>query len=230
MAHPIPRSLHQIWWSWHKDGSLSATDEGPPTTRYADAWRQTHADYAYTLWRHAPSFAFVAAQCAAWQAPFLAYLRHIQRCDMLRLLILQQHGGVYGDFDLVPHGHLDALWERYPQAGVVLSTEVILTAKQRMRTSSYPIRQGAAEHAVRVANYWLAARPHHPLLAHMLELMRARAHLPVKEQYDILYTTGPDIVSTVWHTYGHLYDDVVLLSAEESAAFFTHRAEGSWRF
>ncbi|RYF06730.1 MAG: hypothetical protein EOO40_08880 [Deltaproteobacteria bacterium] len=230
MQHSIPRHLHHIWWSWDKGGIFFPTDTGPPTAGHATAWQRLHPDYAYTLWRRAASFDFVAAYYPQRHAQFTHYEWHIQRCDMFRLLVLHHMGGIYGDIDLVPAAHLDGLWQRHPNAGLILATETELTAERVAATAAYPVRQGIAEHPLRLANYWLAARPGHPLLQQMLDLMQSRAHLPVKTKYDILYTTGPDVVTTAVHAHAQHYDDVVILPMAEADRYFVHERAGSWRF
>ncbi len=58
-------------------------------------------------------------------------------------------------------------------------------------------------------------------------LAKARAHLPVNSDYDVLYTTGPDLVSTVVNR--HNYSDVLVVRESEEALGFQHLVTGGWR-
>lgn len=82
---------------------------------------------------------------------------------------------------------------------------------------------------MRVANYFMAAAPKHGIFADLINQMRARAHLAVREDYDVFYTTGPDVISTVLPQVHHQYPDVVLLSTRELWVNFKHVITHSWR-
>ncbi len=68
--------------------------------------------------------------------------------------------------------------------------------------------------------------PTHPP-THPRRLARERAHLPIQSDYDILFTTGPDVVSTVVNR--RQYADVVIIRDSEAALGFQHLVTGGWR-
>lgn len=63
----------------------------------------------------------------------------------------------------------------------------------------------------------------------LLHEARARAPLPVYEDYDVIYTTGPDLVSHVYDSRGHLYPDIKVVERPTDQRFFRHSATGTWR-
>jgi mannosyltransferase OCH1-like enzyme len=65
----------------------------------------------------------------------------------------------------------------------------------------HPIRKGRPEVNIRVANYWMASVAGHSFWKDVLELVQRRSHLSLGEQYDVLYTTGPDVVSEIYNLY-----------------------------
>jgi len=65
----------------------------------------------------------------------------------------------------------------------------------------HPIRKGRPEVNIRVANYWMASVAGHSFWKDVLELVQRRSHLSLGEQYDVLYTTGPDVVSEIYDLY-----------------------------
>ena len=65
----------------------------------------------------------------------------------------------------------------------------------------HPIRGGAPELTTRIGNYWMATKPKSAFWRDVLRLVEKRAALPVRSQYDVLFTTGPDVVSEVYHAH-----------------------------
>jgi len=85
----------------------------------------------------------------------------------------------------------------------------------------HPIRKGHPEQHTRIANYWMMSSPKHPFWVDTLELLQRRSVLEVKEQYDILYITGPDVVSEVYSLYAE-QEEVVALGEEKMLGMLTH--------
>ncbi|UPR04400.1 hypothetical protein HOP50_16g77410 [Chloropicon primus] len=65
----------------------------------------------------------------------------------------------------------------------------------------HPIRKGRPEQRTRIANYWMMSSPKHAFWVDTLELLQRRSELEVRDQYDVLYITGPDVVSEVYSLY-----------------------------
>lgn len=217
-AHPIPRRLHFLW-------GFSKGEELPDHARWnLAAWRALHPEWEATV--HGPETAEALARRAG--QPWQGYAAGIQRCDVARPLLLREHGGVYGDFDLEPHRGLDALLARLPRAGVILCVERWVTPWGAWyRGRRQPIRAGRPETLRRVANYFMAGVAGHPFWDEVLALLRERAALPVRSDYDVLYATGPDVVTEAARRTRQR--DVVVLSRRRASRQFTHHALGSWR-
>ena len=111
---------------------------------------------------------------------------------------------------------LDSLWAAYPSATVIMFEESLLTPQDAEAAGRmHRIRGGEPEECQRIANYMMAAAPATPplsdrdsgsvparnaspatpLLQRILDLMLMRAAMPVVEDYDVLYTTGPALVT-----------------------------------
>lgn len=166
-----------------------------------------------------------------YNALYQKYPRDIQRCDFARYYLLSTQGGVYLDMDMVYRKPLSMLKASYPNGKVFLATETILTDDQSKEIQGYSIRRGVPEHKVRVSNYFMMSEKKHPFWKYVFKLIHKRKNLEIKQQYDIIYTTGPDLITTAYHNYIRDHDDssVVLLTREEADTYFEHQSVGTWK-
>jgi mannosyltransferase OCH1-like enzyme len=219
----IPRQIHFVW------GLLGDAAQMPPAARHhLKRWGERHP--AWEICVHGPA-ELERLAAGRPELPYRAYRLGIQRCDAVRPLLLHARGGVYCDLDVRPRRRsLTGLLGRYPRARVLLGVETRLSWwKARRAGRRHPIRQGAPEVRRRIANYFMASAPGHPFWLDVLALMRERVDLPVKEPYDVLYTTGPDVVSEVLARSGHRYPDVQVVPERVLRRFIVHQAWASWR-
>jgi mannosyltransferase OCH1-like enzyme len=218
----IPRELRFIW------GLMDGGDEVPAAyAQFLGPWRALHDTWGMTV--HTRREIYDVAEHYA-DYPFASYPKDVQRSDVCRPMLLHRFGGVYSDLDVEPHACLDELFNRYPWANVILGVEINLSRKLARRIGQQmPIRRGVPEVRRRVANYFMASVPGHPFWLDVLERMKARAHLPVCEQYDILYTTGPDIITETIHQDAARFSDVAVVPKRVLDRFITHHCAGRWR-
>ena len=154
----------------------------------------------------------------------------IQRCDVARPILLKSIGGVYSDLDVQPYRDLSWLCGLYPHAGVILIEEVTLTrGSSRRRGNRFPIRNGQPELRLRVANFWMASVAGHPFWTDVMALVEERSDIEIKHDYDVIYTTGPDVISEAFDRAHGKYPDIALVPRHVARRFFRHRTHGSWR-
>lgn len=217
----IPQQLRFVW------GMLGGGELPRQQGRYLSRWRELHEGWNLTI-HNRQEIADLAAHYPDY--PFASYPKDIQRCDVCRLMLLHRQGGVYSDLDVEPSRSLDKLFARYPHAGVILGVEVSLSRKEaRWIGQEMAIRQGVPEVRRRIANFFMASVPGHPFWLAALELARSRASLPVRNQYDILYTTGPDVVTETLERNALRFPDVAVVPQHVLEQFITHHCAGSWR-
>ncbi len=162
------------------------------------------------------------------------YDKWIQKADFARYVILDKLGGCYADFDMLGRKDLTRLMmDQCPGKTCIMLEEKTLTKSMRDTSSTYPIRQGKPEDSLRVANYFFICTPGHPVMKKILLECYKRANLPVQSHYDVLYTTGPDVVSTVIHEMkrdGTLSSSgAIVVPKSISDKYVKHSAVGSWR-
>jgi len=167
-----------------------------------------------------------------WQGLLNSYKHYIQKCDVSRYMLMFFTGGVYTDLDVEVSQGLAEIERRYPNATVFLGTERVTPFAYADAMSALRIRNGTRERTTRVANYWMMSRePGHAFWLHVMALARERAPLPVAEIYDIIYTTGPDLLTEAYHTFeGEERDEIALLSPREFASLLKHHSDGSWKW
>ena len=218
----IPRHIRFVWSLMGGPGEVPESHR-----RYLNRWIELHDAWEITVHKKRAILDVVARYP---EYPFACYERDIQRADACRPMLLHRYGGVYCDLDVEPHRCLDRLSARYPRANVLLGVETVLSRKEsRWVGREMAIRKGIPEVRRRIANYFIASVPGHPFWLETLELIKARAGLPVKEQYDVLYTTGPGIVSEVAEKNAGTFKDVKVVPKRVLDRFITHHCVGGWR-
>lgn len=156
---------------------------------------------------------------------------NIQKSDLARYLILYHYGGIYADFDIESYQSLDSFIQQINQNeqkdGIVFIEHIHRLNKQCQSFKKFKIRQNTPEHKIRIANYLMIFKPHSSFLHQCIQLVYQRSHLPIEVDYDILYTTGPDVVSTVYATFSK--NSLHTISLSESLDYFIHKCAGHWR-
>jgi len=218
----IPQQLHFVWTT--PDGSSPIPAEHQ---RYYGKWNTDNDGWKAKIHQQ-DSIAKVVANYQ--QYAYDCYSKNIQRCDALRPMLLHELGGVYSDLDVEPRRPLDRLFSMYPHANVLLVEETELSRDQARQIGlDEPIRNGVPEIPLRVASYFMASVPGHPFWLEIMGLMKQRCHLPVRNEYDVIYTTGPDVVTEVAHRAVQCYSDVVIVPRRVIKGFITHHCASSWR-
>jgi len=211
----IPRILHFIYGLWD-------TKEMPLEYKNnIENWKKSYPDFEIKIWNK--------EQCESlleyYPEEKLLYdkfsERKVMRADLMRYIIVNEFGGFYLDLDCqVSSGQrLEKLLEKE----LILFTETTLTESQvREIAKIHNIRKNQKEKHLRIANYSFGSEPFHPYWLKVLNLIKERSSLEVLEDYDIIYITGPDIISEV-------REDEEVLDLNTSLNYFKHTCSGSWR-
>lgn len=237
---------HTIWGIW---------DQTPLPSRYREnllRWQNFLGDsYRIKLWKPPEINSFLKDR-PTWEKWVNGYSRPIQKCDILRVMILYSFGGLYLDLDTQPSSELqdmdyptfiqDKLNAGYCILGVEHPYRIIkkkttwwiedMRSHRKHRTGEFlpAIRSGIPEVLPRLANYWMAGPRKHPFFLRVLSLAWDRREICVIKDYDVLYTTGPDLISTIYRE--SMSDDSIFVYVLENRVFrklVSHHAWGTWR-
>ena len=178
---------------------------------------------------------------------YFNYQRRIMRADLARYLILLKYGGAYFDLDIHMHRRITSFFEETKQdisVNMRDSQYCILFEEHRWKSTDeavdqkeQPIRlflepEYQTEALTRVANYAMICTPEHPFMHRIIQVCKERSHLKATDDYDVLFITGPDVVSHIYHTATPSFlreHNVILISLEEHNKFITHHHVGNWR-
>jgi mannosyltransferase OCH1-like enzyme len=223
-SNGIPHIIHCCFGLWDRDDAIPLT--------YVDkvkTWKTYHPDWEIYLWNRPAIEHLIHHQFPQFFAPFSQAPRVVQQADLARYLIIYACGGLYVDMDLqCLQSTMNLFWD-FPEANMYVSTECELTPIECLATSLYSIRQGIPELPLRIANYWMAAAPNHPVMFDLLTLVTHRLKLPIHSQYDILYTTGGDAMTETIHRSKPSHPGLTILTKGQSDQFMKHFAFGGWR-
>jgi mannosyltransferase OCH1-like enzyme len=152
---------------------------------------------------------------------------NIMKFDIIRYLIIYHSGGTYLDVDVLLKKSLKNI-----TANECFFVEKIITNVANHDARYEPIRKGVPEHPVRIANYAFSSKPKNPIFIEILTEIRRRMHLQPspKKDYDVLYLTGPDVVTTVVHRLSAVSRmKINIIPQKISKSIFVHASAGEWR-
>lgn len=154
-----------------------------------------------------------------WKEVWPALPRGVCRADIARYLIALHVGGVYLDADAellraLPNGP----WQ------------LLLLVEHKVPDARY-LGKRESKHLVRMAQFMFATVPRHSFWQSVLELSLHRCHQLLAEgvewlDTDVLWATGPDVVTTVFHEHFHSDASIEVHLAKE---FVRHECRGAWR-
>jgi len=154
-----------------------------------------------------------------WREVWHALPRGVCQADIARYFIALHVGGIYLDADAellcaLPSGQ----WQ------------LLLLVEQKVPDARY-LGKREAPHLVRMAQFMFATAPGHPFWNCVLELSlgRCRELLTQGAEWsdsDVLWATGPDVVTTVFHERFNFDSSVQVRLARD---FARHACQGAWR-
>jgi mannosyltransferase OCH1-like enzyme len=150
---------------------------------------------------------------------------NIMKYDIMRYLIVYCCGGTYLDADIVLKKSLANI-----TAKECFFIENIVPLRRNNPGYYEPIRRGVLEHPIRIANYAFSSKPYNPIFLEFLAEVRRRMYIQPapKNDYDVLYLTGPDVVTTVIHAMKKSVP-INIVSKLVSNGIVEHTCAGEWR-
>jgi mannosyltransferase OCH1-like enzyme len=193
---------------------------------------ELHPDWDYRYYDDEECRNFVIQNFPYFIPIYDSYSSNIQRVDLFRIIAVYKMGGFYVDLDIECFNKIDDLCEY----NCVFGEEKRLTKEE--------IIQFGHKDSVRVANYMFGSRPNHPFLLHILEAMTLASRRNIKTENDVLESTGPGLITTVYFNFKDRYPDVVLLPNKDRVCanpfcrdischfgnYARHFHDGSWRW
>lgn len=200
-----------------------------PKLRFCmDLMQNLHPDWEFIFFSDGDSRHFIELEAPEYLELYDWYPRPVLKADLFRLLAVYKLGGFYLDTDFMLHTSLEPLCRH----DAVFAWEHEVDKKEfELR---YPAWLRTHEERLTLANYAFGAKAGHPFLLAILDELLARTETFEAENcndLDILHSTGPDAVTTVYYRNRPKWEDVVVLRSPEMGLghYGVHLVHGSWR-
>jgi mannosyltransferase OCH1-like enzyme len=122
-----------------------------------------------------------------------------QKKDIIRYLILYEHGGVHMHTDTFPQPGFSKFMEDNNE-NFIAFVESTRSKEDIIRNLTFQnIRQGEPEDRLRISNYVMAASRKSPIVWNIIQLayQRCKKTNHITHEYDLQYTSGSDVVTTI---------------------------------
>lgn len=148
----------------------------------------------------------------------------IVKADLGRLLYVYVNGGFYFDADCSVKKNFLPLTQN----------NMVLFIEKKLRTVKKlgPREKKSEDRLLRIANFAFGSRvKKHPFLKQVIDECLTRVSKFLKEspkdisEIDVVWLCGPDVITSIYHDYKHLYSDIILLEKNN----LNHQSTGGWR-
>ncbi|WP_160713065.1 glycosyltransferase [Chitinophaga solisilvae] len=194
--------------------------------------KKLHAAWQFKIYDDAAARQVLEQQMPVLLPVYDGYPTAIQRADMFRVVVVYLFGGFYLDMDMYCHTPLDELCHFQ----LVLAEEKVLSEEECGALGHL--------HRSRIANYMFGSMPQHPFWPTLLNAMIARYRTAVSSERDILETTGPGLLTDIYHQSAALKEQIWLLRNPGTpcineccgglschfGTYASHYHGGSWRW
>jgi glycosyltransferase involved in cell wall biosynthesis len=154
----------------------------------------------------------------------------VVRADVIRHCVLYKYGGIYTDYDVELYSQ--SLHEKIKEdpSTPLFMVETVLSDEFKKFTSGFSNRNGEEECKTRIGSYLLYSPPKNKIIKSIINLIAERLSqdIEIKEDYDIIWMTGPDTISTVVNSTKEKFN---LISLQEQHNICEHKLTGvaTWR-
>ncbi len=231
IIHKYMKTVYFLWNFW------DTTPISSKLFRNIITWHNNNPNYSIQILNKA-NCDVQMSECMTWNEIYLSYTLPIQQCDFYRYFLIFRNGGFYSDIDVVSNLNLDNLKKLFPTKTLFLCTEKVLTSEEQDKTKLYKQRKNIAENKIRISNYFFGCiKKKHKFWKYVLKYCKQRKNTNVIEDYDIIFSTGPDIITTAYFEYikNNPNNDICLLDLDfckhslQHSCNSLHNQHSSWR-
>ena len=216
----IPPVVHMIWYGVDAPSPLHHANE-----KYRRGYNSIvkNSMCEIRLWTKSDC-EYLVQQYPEYEGIYSA-ANNIMKYDIMRYLIVYHCGGSYLDADIVLKKSLANI-----NANECFFIENIVPLSRNNPGYYEPIRKGVLELPIRIANYAFSSKPKNPIFLEFLAEIRRRMFVQraPKRDYDVLYLTGPDVVTSVIHAVKKTMT-INVVSKLVSNSIIEHTCAGEWR-
>lgn len=218
----IPKRIHLIY----------NTPELPEKYHtYFESIKSFHPSWEIKIYGDDEAKDIIAGNMPELAGVYNGYTLDVQRTDIFRLAIVYLRGGFYMDLDMLCLKRLDQLCDQR----LVLGEEKTFSDQECIALGT--------PHRLRIANYMFGAMPHHPFWLDVIKEAITRSGMRIRKETDVIDSTGPALLTDVYHSVKHKYGGSTILFNEDKKCmkwcdtischfgeFAAHFHLGSWRW
>jgi len=167
-----------------------------------------------------------------------SYPHYVQKADLFRVLLVYIFGGFYMDMDMYCLKRLDELLHY----DLIIPEERSVSGEKKEILSK--LDGITIKNNLRLGNYMFGAIPLHPFFLFYFKEAIKVASKEIRHEGDILETTGPALLTKVYHKYGKIFPEITLLRNLDRQCvmpfhneischfgnFASHLHQGTWRW
>lgn len=220
--------IHQVWF-----GTIPNKSEAKKAYKklkiYRDSWLIKNPNWCRIEWNKEMTISLLKNFYPEHIDMFNKYIYEIQRCDVVRYLILHRYGGWYADMDYYCNRPLDDAMSEYKNSIYFVQTPNNVLGQD-------------ADH---ISNSLMYSTPNHSFWKQLMIELQKNQELPFyySKHLRVMFSTGPAILNRVYHKYKNIYSvkslpwklfhpygikDLKLSLNQNKDVFTIHLGKGSW--
>ncbi|WP_367865332.1 glycosyltransferase family 32 protein [Pedobacter sp. WC2423] len=186
----IPKKIHLIYKSHNIPEAYQ---------EYFESIKVLHSDWDIKIYDDMEARGIIADYMPELLEIYDQYTLNVQRTDLFRIVVVYLFGGFYLDLDMLCFKPLDPLCNH----DLVLGEEKMLTEEECTKFGT--------EHALRIANYMFGSIPKHSFWLEVIKELFKNAKLLIKNEDDVLNSTGPGLLTNVYHRKKSMYQTLTII-------------------
>lgn len=188
LQHSPQQLIHQIWF---KIPGIRIGSNKKLLKSCCQSWDLENPLMYHLVWTRKHCTTLVKKYYAEYEGLFFGFPHEIQRCDFARYCILHRYGGIYADMDYKCCKSFSEVYEKWNTHDLYF-----------VQSPHSPGDQTFVSNSLMLAN----TRNHHFWKVLMSEIAQAVPRYQwLTRHFEIMYTTGPAILTRVFNVYRFRY-------------------------
>ena len=162
-----------------------------------------------------------------FESNILSIINNIERkvciADIARYVLNYNYGGYYLDLDITINKDLTSL--------LTDDIDILLFAEHDNCNPKFMGKREDKNYTLRIYNCIFWSVPKHSFWTDCINLCLERLNTPNIEwnDEDVIWATGPDVITTIWHQKYKNDKRIKVISKKNNSEIFIHQCFGSWR-
>lgn len=193
LAQPESGIIHQVWF-----GTIPNRIQARMTYQQSilkscrKSWDLLNPQFCHVIWPRTHAVQLVQHYYAEYESMFFSFPYEIQRCDFVRYCILHRYGGVYADMDYKCYKPLQDVYRRWNKHDIYL-----------VKSPNNPGNTAFVSNSLMIAR--VRDHPFWKILLVQIHEATQQRYVLFSRHFEIMYSTGPGILTHVFNIYRFRY-------------------------